>query len=75
MCDIELKPLHSGVNKEYISNLLNKYSLFSLCVHELMLKSLCENGTKRVSKCWGLLLEDFSAIARSFDKSQNLMIL
>ena len=28
-------------------------------------------GTKFVSRCWGLLLEDFGAIARKFDKSRK----
>ena len=40
-----------------------------------MLKDLCEKGTKFVSRCCGLLLKDFRAIARSFDKSQKLIIL
>ena len=40
-----------------------------------MLKILCEKGTKFVSRCRGLLLEDFGAIARRFDESRKLMIL
>ena len=57
--------MHIGVN------------LFSLqfYVHEYRLTILCEKGTKIVSRCWGLLLEDSIAIARSFDKWQKLMIL
>ena len=31
------------------------------------LKTLCEKGTQFVSRCWGLLLEDFRAIGRTFD--------
>ena len=33
-----------------------------------MLKILCEKGTKFVSRCLGLLLENFRSILRSFDK-------
>ena len=29
-----------------------------------------EKCTKYVSRCWGLLLENFRAIGRGFDKSQ-----
>ena len=34
-----------------------------------MLNILHENSAKCVSRCWGLLVEDFRAIWRSFDKS------
>ena len=49
-------------------------TLFSLqlCVHDYMLKILCE---KLVSRCWGLLLEVFRAIGTSFDKPRKPMIL
>ena len=65
ICDAAFNKKHIGVN------------LFSsqLCVHEQMLNLFCEKGRKFVSKYWGLLLEDFRAIARSFDKSRKLMIL
>ena len=55
VCDGELNKKHIGVN------------LFSLqlCVHE---KILSEKGAKLVPRCWGLLLENFRTIARSFDK-------
>ena len=63
VCDVEFTITHIGVN------------LFSLhlCVCEYMLNILCEKGTEFVSRCWGLLLEDFGAIARSFDKSRKLI--
>ena len=54
----EFKKKHLGVN------LLS----LQLCVHEEMLKILCEKGSKLVSRCWRLLLEDFRGIALSFDK-------
>ena len=38
-----------------------------------MMKILCEKDIKFVSRFWGLLLEDFGVIARSFDKSQKLI--
>ena len=43
---------------------LNLFSL-QLCVHDKVLKVLCEKGSKFVSMCWGLLLGDFRATARS----------
>ena len=60
ICYDEFSRKHIGVN------------LFSLqlCLHELMLKIMCKKGTKFVSRCWELLLEDFRAIG-SFDQSQK----
>ena len=34
-----------------------------------MLNTLCIKGTKFVLRCWGLLLEDFRAMVRSFKTS------
>ena len=39
-----------------------------------MLKSVCEKGTKFVSRCCWILPEDFRALGGSFDKSRKLMI-
>ena len=36
-----------------------------------MLNILCEEGTKFASRCWGLLLENFRAIGRSFDVAKT----
>ena len=65
VCASEFNIKHIGVN------------LFSLqlCVHEIIVKILCKKCTIFLSRCWTLLLEDFRVIARSFDKSQKLMIL
>ena len=52
------------VNQKYIGVII--FSL-QLCVHEYRLKILCENGTKCVSRYWGLLLENSGAIGRRFD--------
>ena len=59
-------------NKKHIG--VNLFSL-QLRVHEKCLIILCEKGTNCVSTCWELLLKDFMAIERSFDKSRKLMIL
>ena len=59
VCDCEF-------NKKYIC--VNFFSL-QLCLHEYMLTILCHKDIKCVSICWGLLLEDSGAIARSFDIS------
>ena len=65
ICDCEFKKkVHRG---QLIS--------LQLRIHEYWLTILCENDTKFVSICWGLLLENFIAISRSFDKSRKLMIL
>ena len=65
ICDGEFNKKPIGVN------------LFSLqfCLHEKMLKIMCEKCTKFVSRCWGLLLEDVRAIGRCFDKSRKPIIL
>ena len=52
---------------------VNSFSL-QLCVHVYMLTILKEKCTKFVTRCWGLLLEEFRAIASSFGESRNLMI-
>ena len=36
-----------------------------------MLKIMCDKGTKLFQDVGGLLLEDFRAIARNFDKSNS----
>ena len=40
-----------------------------------MLNILCIKGTKFVLRCWGLLLEDFRAMAKSFKKVPKKQIL
>ena len=51
--------------------------LFSLQleVQGYMLNVLCEKGTPLLQDVGRLLLEDPRVVARSFDKSQKLMIL
>ena len=65
VCDDELNKKHIAV------------TLFSLhiCVREQRLKIVCEKGAQFVSRCSGLLLENFRVIARSFDKLQKLINL
>ena len=56
VCNREFIKKHKGVN----------LSSLQLCVHEYRLASLRERGTKVVSRCWGLFLEDSRAIVRRF---------
>ena len=65
VCDREFNKKHIGVN----------LFLLQFCVHEYRFTILCEKGTKFVSRCWELLLEDSGAIARSLNRSGKLMIL
>ena len=65
ICDDELHLKDIGV----------KLFSWQLFLHEYMLRKMCENSTTFVSRCLGLLLEDFRSIGRSFDKSRKLMIL
>ena len=64
LCNREFNPKDTEVN------------LFSLelCVHENRSTILHEKGTKFVSRCWGLLLENFRVTAETFDKSRKLLI-
>ena len=52
VCDGDFKKNHIGVN----------IFLLQLCLYDEILKVLCEKCTKHVSKCWGLLLENFRVI-------------
>ena len=64
VCDGEFNKKHMGVNLFHCNFVsVNKFEHF------------CAKGTIFVSRCWGLLLEDFGIIARSFDKWRMLMAL
>ena len=66
VCDVEFKKKHIGSSYFHCN--------FIYMCTRVDVEILCEKGTKYVSRCWGILLEDFRVIAGSFDWSQKLMI-